>query len=142
MCLLKYSCNFSLAKLMLNCSNRFTSKFSNPKMSRIPMKANASLPKAEAWILLQYIYYMSLRPIFPNFYTKYFPHLKSSCLVWCWCCLSRLGCLSGLGSSFFLPSTHILSLASVYLRGRLLPEFLTYFEHKQCKLTKLCPVTS
>ena len=47
MCLLKYSCSFSLAKLMLNCSNLFTSKFSKPKISRIPMKAKASLPVRE-----------------------------------------------------------------------------------------------
>ena len=37
MCCTKNCCKFSLQKLMHNCSNEFTPKFSNPKMSRTPM---------------------------------------------------------------------------------------------------------
>lgn len=42
MCWLKKNCSSSLAKLMQSCSKLLNSKFSKPKMSRMPMRRNSS----------------------------------------------------------------------------------------------------
>lgn len=42
---LKYCCSCSFARLIQNCSKLFVSKFSNPKMSRIPALMNTQTIK-------------------------------------------------------------------------------------------------